>query len=251
MWQCPETAAARAGVQPPADRAEERMFSRLIPQRPPPPLGLDFGIKPVLVQSIVQRLREDSLLFIATDGSEIEGVAAFSILVPRTLPVSSGLDTEAQTAFRAEVEAGIFALEAALEAVRLLPRGRAHLVFVIDCQSAIVVLQGGGQLPNLAARALAALRSLRALAEVEFFWIPAHGRSKPGWTPHARASERWLRQLNDVVDQSARSMALSLLQGSDIQAWSACRDVAVRWEVAAITAAAEAAKLARSWWWAA
>ena len=249
VWQCPETAVARAGVQLPADRAEERMFSRLIPERPPPPSGFDPGIKPVLVNNMRQRLRDDPVLFIATDGSEIEGVAAFSILVPGYAPLASGLDTEAQTAFRAEVEAALLAIEAALEAVQLLPGGRVRLVFVIDCQSAIVVLQGGGLLPNLAARASASLRRLRALAQVEFFWIPAHGRSKFGWTPHALASEVWLRHINDVVDKAARAMALALLHGSDIQAWTECRTQAVNWEVAAITAAAEAAKLARSWWW--
>ena len=132
VWQCPETAAAREGVQLPLDRAEERMFSRLIPQRPPPPSGLGPGIKPVLVNSIQQRLREDSLLFSATDGSEIEGVAA-SILVPGSSPVASGLDTEAQTAFRAEVEAGIIALEASLEAVRPSAFGFRHRLSVSDC----------------------------------------------------------------------------------------------------------------------
>ena len=60
-----------------------------------------------LVDRVEQSLRSDPLLFIATDGSAVDDVAWFAVV---------DLDTEAQTAYRAEVDAGIFTLDAAFEA---------------------------------------------------------------------------------------------------------------------------------------
>ena len=152
---------------------------------------------------------------------------------------------------RAEVDAATFTLEAAAVAANRLPALRAHFILVIDCQAAIETLKGGGRSPNLAQRAHDALRRLRALAEVEVFWIPAHDRVKAGWKPHRLASEGWLRGLNDAADKAARAEAARLLRGSQLQRWLRLRDDAVKWEVAAIKAAAAAAKVARAWWWAA
>ena len=136
-------------------------------------------------------------------------------------------------------------------AANRLPDLRAHSILVIDCQAAIETLKGGGKSPNLARRAHDALCRLRALAEVEIFWIPAHDKIKDGWAPHRLASESWLRGLNAAADKAARKEASRLLRGSQIQRWRRLRDDAVKWEVAAIKAAAAAAKVARAWWWAA
>ena len=117
---------------------------------------------------------------------------------------------------------------------------------MIDCQAAITTLKGGGKSPNLARRAHDALCRLRALAEVEIFWIPAHDKIKSGWVPHRLASE-----VNDAADKAARAEATRLLRGSQLQRWLRLREDAVKWEAAAIKAAAAAAKVARAWWWAA
>ena len=251
VWVCPHTAEAREGVQLPADRGEERLFAKAVPPRPAPPGGVPEGLKLRLADCIERRLREDPCLFLATDGSAIEEVAAFAVVVPDSPAFVSGLDTEAQTAYRAEVDAAILTLEAAAVAANRLPALRAHFILVIDCQAAVETLRGGGRSPNLAQRAHDALRRLRALAEVEVFWIPAHDRVKAGWKPHRLASERWLCGLNDAADKAARAEAARLLRGSQLQRWLRLRDDAVNWEVAAIKAAAAAAKVARAWWWAA
>ena len=251
VWVCPHTAEAREGVQPPADRGEERLFAKAIPPRPAPPGGVPEGLQLQLADCVERKLREDSCLFIATDGSAIDEVAAFAVVVPDCPPFVSGLDTEAQTAYRAEVDAATFTLEAAALATSRLVGLRAYIVIVIDCQAAITTLKGGGKSPNLARRAHDALCRLRALAEVEVFWIPAHDKIKSGWVPHRLASEGWLCGLNDAADKAARAEASRLLRGSQLQRWLRLREDAVKWEAAAIKAAAATAKVARAWWWAA
>ncbi|CAJ1388131.1 unnamed protein product [Effrenium voratum] len=252
VWTCPATASAREGVPLPSNRAEERLFTKVLPEQPaaprdPRPLAFE-----QLVHAFRTRLEEQpSHFFVATDGSEIDEVAAFAIATPGCPTFVSAVTGEDQTAYRAEVEAGVLALQAAADAARLCAgaASRVSFVFVLDCQAAIKTLKGGGSCKLLARRAFDAFQRLCALTlSVELFWVPSHGKVSGEWAPHPVASEAMLRGLNEDADEAARWKARLLLRGSARQEWARAKLAATQWEVKAVNAVAGAASIARGWW---
>ena len=112
-------------------------------------------------------------VFVATDGSAHQQLAALAVIFPTLdTSVSGGIPSEDQTPFRAETEALSLVIRSALAVwdKRFMVR---RLVIVSDCEAAIAVVQGSSScVPVLAKRLQEALRLLRQHIDTKLMWIP-------------------------------------------------------------------------------
>ena len=203
LWQCPATEDLRRYMRQPQTRTEHRLLAVALDERPGPLQEVE-GRDDVLSQ-LTSALLSDSVssntVYIATDGSAAEGVAAYAVVLPQLgLTVGTGLQGEEQTAFRSEVEALSIVLQA-IETAFLRNCRTAKIVIVCDCQAAILLAeQGGGQRPLLARRVHEGTIRCRALVELQFQWVPSHGKQVPGWVTECEAPEGgvypWFRAMS-------------------------------------------------------
>ena len=129
------------------------------------------GVLEVPLPSVV--LDYDEAIYVATDGSAVDTVAAWVVAFEGDLDFSFNVGGEDQTPFRAE---GLLAVARALS--RCKASGVAHVLS--DCTSALTTVQGGGK---LGVRALDLFESFRGRIEVQLWWIPSHGKIAPArWT---------------------------------------------------------------------
>ena len=87
---------------------------------PPPPPVLDPGeLHERLTELLTRAMNREQHLYVATDGSADLRTAAFAIVIPSIeAAFATGVDSEDQSPFRAEVEALAFLFRAALHAFR-------------------------------------------------------------------------------------------------------------------------------------
>ena len=111
-----------------------------------------------MAETLEARLGSGGPLFVATDGSAVASVAAWSAVLDGdgAGDFALGVSGEDQTSHRAEVEALVALLEAL---VLTCSSGTVHVL--VDCQAALRVVQGGGCAPLLARRAVELQARLR------------------------------------------------------------------------------------------
>ena len=234
VWCCANTQDKRPSVAEPCHRAEERLFARDIGERPAPPLDEQIqGACDGLADALSSLAEENPFVSVATDGSSNDGVGAWCVFLP-------GIHSEDQSPFRAEVSALLHVLQAISVLCRHgRPRPR-HVLFVSDCLSAIQLVETGTGSARPLGRTCAALRHQCANCHIQlqFQWVPAHGRVVPEWAPTCGVPEFTLRAWNAAADREAKSRMRSLLIGSARAAWARDRKSALAWETAVITAVA-------------
>ena len=177
MWNCERTADLRSGLQAPADRLEERLLSKAVPETPALPVVLDYD-------DLVDELAAvcpgapcfgGLQLLVATDGSVVDTVAAWAVVVdnePRSF--SLGVAAEDQSPHRAEVE-GLLAVVRAF--LRCTAAGRVHVL--ADCQSAMRMVQGGGK-----GAADCMLQQLKPRIDLKIWWsLPTGSWLRAGGPP--------------------------------------------------------------------
>ncbi|CAE7766887.1 unnamed protein product [Symbiodinium sp. CCMP2592] len=104
-WACSATAQYRENVPLPVNRAEERLFSRVVPELPRPPDVLDpMDVYEDIAAVLDGLLQSESSLTVAVDGSTCCSLAAWAVsFADRSF--SLGVQGEDQSSFRAEIEA--------------------------------------------------------------------------------------------------------------------------------------------------
>ena len=227
LWSCPATLVERnrIGVTAPVNRCEGRLLARVVPEFPLPPLVVDYdGYIDQLAALFQQRLTSSEHLIVATDGSVVDGVAAWAVVVDDAV-CSLGVDAEDQTPHRAEVEA-LYAVYFALS--RCSAHGTVDILS--DCQAAMSVSNGLGETKVLAKRFLDLKQTMQHRIAVTSWWVPSHGKPAPsGWTAPP-CGEAVARALNARADRVARRQASFIANGSLRQQCSQDRAVAFAWE---------------------
>jgi len=253
VWCCSNTAGYRSNLGVPTNRAEERLFARILPEYPAPPRVecLDTSINAMLPGLSAVFDTPGDFVYIATDGAAKNGVAAWAVYLPQVGATSvSGVAGEDQSAFKAEVAA----IDIVIAACTRLPRicaARKTIVIVTDCLSAIQVISSerddSCQLPLLVGRIRDHLQTLRSRGHtVEFAWVPSHGKIKVGWLPHPAISEKEMRDWNAVADSAASVCLQNAYDGSDRKLWWELAQQAAAWEVSTIKAAAAISKFVQT-----
>ena len=246
VWCCPAFHLQRAQVTLPQNCVEERLFAKVVSERPRPPRFVpnpDISTFPGLNGA---RFLEFDRIFVATDGSEQAGVAALAVVFPQlSVTLTQGIDTEDQSPFRAEVEAIILALDLIFKTVLLeyFPHSR-NFVIVSDCEGAIELVQRGSlTCPVLARRASHILADLERLHfSVEFCWVPSHGKFSNHFHAHPHATEDQLRDWNDTADRAANNAMKRRLNHSLRLDWHEHRCQAFEWECSAVRLSATIAR---------
>ena len=248
LWACEATAPLRAQLQLPVDRCEERLLLRGVPEEPPPPPALaPQELLDDLTYAVETQLAEDpAVLFVASDGSEYQGVGAFSVVVhPGEFTCAMGNGDEDQSSFKQELLGFDFAAKAVCRAAAASQWAR-RVVFVLDCQSALSVVQRQGEglcyLLKLVDSVKASLRALRDQGvAVTCVWVPSHGK-RPRWQAPAGLCGDLLRALNDKADVAAGSCRKRRTAGGARETWWRLREEAKSWELRAILASASASE---------
>ncbi|CAE7672255.1 unnamed protein product [Symbiodinium pilosum] len=234
LWFCPCTATFREGIDTPTTRLEERLLARSVPETPRPPIVVDYQDYVEDVAAIIDEklsASPDSVLFVATDGSVVDTVAAWSLTFEDEQCFAQGVGAEDQTPHRAELE-GLLALLRALD----FCRGSGVLHVICDCKAALQVADGGG-LERLMAGFFTALRGrLRDRLDVRLWWCPSHGKSAPARWLCPPCGEVRARRLNALADGAARQRAGLLAAGSARQRCAMLRRAAAEWERTTLTA---------------
>ena len=244
LWCCPFTADLRARLELPVHRCEERLFAVLLPEEPPGPSTLDApGLLLDLLNDLERTVSWRSTTFVATDGSSKDNVGAFALYLPGSDTVHTlGLDGEDQSSYRAELSAIDFLLSALCN---LSERGfTGKIVILTDCEAAVTASSRGWckSLPLLANRIYQYfLRATSYGMIIELSWLPAHGRQRLHWVPHPDVHPDVQRGWNYKADEAAKGCLLRRWQGSPRAAYRRQMLQAKQWEIAAITASAEAA----------
>ena len=241
MWACPRTAAFRASLGDPPTRLEERLFARSVPETPRPPDVVDYsGYIEDVAEAIDIRLARTpcSTLFVATDGSVIDTVAAWALVFEDEQTFAQGIAAEDQSPHRAELE-GLLALFRALDLCKCT--GVVHVI--CDCQAALLVAEGGGCERLMAGSFTALMSRLRSRFEVHCWWCPSHDKVAPTrWVPPPCGEAR-ARRLNASADGAARRQAGRLAAGSARQRCLMSRRTAASWELDALTALRSVARV--------
>ena len=176
---------------------------------------------------------ESSLhLPLATDGSTTRSqVAAWGVYFPTAgQHFTGGIAGEDQSPFRAEVVAIIQTLQGLIYACNARPHlaRKKHVILISDCQSALGLCNDCiGGTPLLARQVQQLIRQLQsAVAQLEFLWIPSHGKLVKDTFFPLVFTEAELRKWNDVIDKTVRSKAFEKAVGSNREAWwnQACVD---------------------------
>ena len=186
VWNCPHLANLQHAPLA-SHRVEERLFAKVVPETPPAPhVQSRETTLTAITSAFACMFASSSSRVVATDGSAMDSVAAWSIYIPSLeTSFALGLTGEDQTPFRAEVEAIHVVL---LCMCRLWDEGFQHgvsLVIVTDGSAAISMIHSmHGVVPLLSRK----LRSLLQLCEqrgvhIDFQWVPSHGRHVACWRP--------------------------------------------------------------------
>ena len=249
VWCCPCTASHRTHLQMPCDRAQERLFTQVLPEYPAPVQDDPQVARRNLRQALCDVFDQPSeSVFVATDGSADVGVSAWSAFVPQAnVCVACGLQGEDQTPFRAEVTAIEEVLQAIQDVAAHVAAPCKKIVVVCDCKSALEICDGRrGSTPLLSVRIGHVIRSLRAIAAaLDFVWVPSHGKQVAGWKPQAPISESSLREWNQKADESAHARVRMLSRGSRRAAWHLQAEQAYQWEIRTLRAVASIATAVR------
>ena len=184
-----------------------------------------------MAETLEARLGSGGPLFVATDGSAVASVAAWSAVLDGdgASDFALGVSGEDQTSHRAEVEALVALLEAL---VLTCSSGSVHVL--VDCQAALRVVQGGGCAPLLARRAVELQARLRGRVRLTFWWVPSHGKVAPAQWMVPPCGEAVARALNARADRVARSCATRRAAGSGRQQCADQRAQAMTWEKQAL-----------------
>ena len=227
LWNCVETAAFVAEVPFPTDRLQERLLACRVPEVPACPVVLDYhDYVDELSASLQACLLRDGTVFLATDGSVFDTVAAWAVVLDNDGGVFSlGVDAEDQSPYRAETE-GLIAVVRALH--RCTAAGCVHVL--ADCQAALTTLHGGGASPLLSRPALQMQAEMRGRIELHWWWVPSHGKIAPSSWRVPPCGEMKARALNAQVDRAARDCATRRASGSDRQRCCQQRAAAFEWE---------------------
>ena len=237
-WSCPSTAELRRSIAPPEHTAQERLFAVPLPELPAPPpvLGAE-EVREELALVVLRGLLDGSEVFLATDGSEKEDVAAWAVFVPHAGCRFSGpCEGQDQSAFRAELEAfrAVLAPLTALVPQAGLPSG-ARLCIVSDCTSAIeVATTGKASAPLLARELHGFVRALAPHLVVDFQWVPSHDKVRANFMPHPRVPEGALRDWNAQADAAANAARAAAARRCLRPDWHRLRREALRWETEAL-----------------
>ncbi|CAE7217270.1 unnamed protein product [Symbiodinium sp. CCMP2592] len=226
LWNCPATRDLVADVSPPVNRLQERLLACEVPEVPGPPLALDLeDYIDDIAEALDARLALGSPIYVATDGSVVDLVAAWAIALDGEVNFAQPVAGEDQSSHRAEVDGLIFVAKAL---GRCSAEGEVHVI--ADCQSALTTVTGGGALPLLSSRAVAAFRDVPRRIKVKRWWVPSHGKMAPAaWQPPP-CGEMVARALNFKADQAARAKAQHLATGSLRQRCVQARAAALEWE---------------------
>jgi len=216
VWNCEAFAPLRNQVPAPVNLVEERLLAKVVFEQPKAPaVGPWNAVVDNFFTSVCNHVPSLDTMFVATDGSEQNGIAAWSAFWPQfNLSLARGVEAEDQSAFRAEVDVIISVLELLryLAARRILPRSGTVLI-ISDCRSAIdVATSCGGQCPRLSLQYTEIIRHLRSLGMyVEFAWIPSRGKHSPLFQPSPLCAESDMRLWNDTADRQAELCMRRLL----------------------------------------
>jgi hypothetical protein len=214
---CPYTADLRDGVPSPVDRVEERLFAKVVHERPAAPSSSNFVPFVADVTRFLDRaLQGDKHIFVATDGAAKHGVSAFSVVILSVnFAAATGSFGEDQTPVRAELDALGVVCKAACA---LSERGvTGDITLVTDCISAMSTFDtSDSSRPLLALQLRRWKRRASAMGlHVHLFWVPAHDRIVPHWKPHPLASEAQLRAWNRRADSMAGECRATRSLGSN------------------------------------
>eukprot|EP00439_Symbiodinium_sp_Y106_P051178 s1179_g6.t2 len=228
LWCCPELAALRSGLALPDNRLEERLLAKEVQEIPAAPVVISRDeYLEEMAAMLEARLGTGGPLVVATDGSAVASVAAWSAVLDGTGEgdFALGVSGEDQTSHRAEVEA----LVALLEALAITcSSGTVHVL--VDCQAALRVVHGGGCLPLLARRAVELRARLRGRLRLGFWWVPSHGKAAPAQWMVPPCGEAVARALNARADRVARDCATRRAAGSGRKRCADQREQAMAWE---------------------
>ena len=247
LWVCPSTVTHRCNLNPPQNRAEERLFAILAEEEPPAPRTTD-----CIVDQLSKQVREmcskHETLYVATDGSSRDNIGAAAIVISSAEDdhnvFTQGLSGEDQSAYRAEVCAVRWLL-IALSQVPLPPR-QTFVSILIDCEAAMTaILSGGGCSCFLLVQDTRnRLRNLQARGwHIHLSWIPSHGKSSSRWRPLTEVPTSQQRSWNALADESARACVNDLWMHSDRAAFARRARDNQKWEERTILAAAASAEL--------
>ena len=237
---CPHTADLRDGVPSPVDRVEERLFAKVVHERPAAPSSSNFVPFVADATRFLDRaLQGDKHIFVAADGAAKHGASAFSVVIPSVnFAAATGPSGEDQTPVRAELDALGVVCNAAYA---LSERGvTGDITLVTDCISAMSTFEtSDSSRPLLALQLRRWKRRANAMGlHVHLFWVPAHDRIVPHWKPHPLASEAQLRAWNRRADSMAGEWRATRSLGSNLQSWHDARVAARNWEMMAIRSCA-------------
>ncbi|CAE7939851.1 unnamed protein product [Symbiodinium sp. KB8] len=156
-WCCPSTASHRAHLPMPCDRAQERLFTQVLPEYPAPVQDDPHVARRNLRQALCDVFDQASeSVFVATDGSADVGVAAWSAFLPQVnVRVACGLQGEDQTPVRAEVTAIEEVLQAIKDVVAHVAAPCKKIVVACDCKVPWIFVTGVEVRPRDRARVLA------------------------------------------------------------------------------------------------
>ena len=216
-WVCEHTADLRAGLEPPNDRAEERLFCKHVPLLPAAPLEMDLtGCVQSIEEAVYKQLQASTNIYVATDGGSKDDVGAFGVVVSNAdLPFASGDGSEDQSPFKQELNAILYTVKGMSQAAKRGAKG--SVCILTDCQAAILAvhaMDGHTACPCLV-RDIRQLLQQASHASIKhtWIWVPSHGKS-PKWTPPSGHCANHLRALNAYADEVAANALNRRLQGS-------------------------------------
>ncbi|CAE7226893.1 gcs-1 [Symbiodinium sp. CCMP2592] len=244
---CECTKALRQDHPPPTTRAEERMFAKSTPLKPPAPASSDCGAFRADLDAAFRAALGSgrSRLYAATDGSSHLSVGAYAVVIGDPSCVyAMGTGAEDQSPYRQEV----LALHAAFASVhRVWSEGCVPCLFILtDCKAALTAISGQGDDPFTLGLLLRDVRRLwkeleRRGCAISLIWVPSHNKH-PRWRPSPDHDADVLRAFNHAADQAAGNCMQNRLMGSLRERWHQQCDQARDWELATIRIAAAAAE---------
>ena len=241
-WRCPGTAALRAGVRIPRDRAEERLFAAPLPPFPGAPAQLDYdNVVEELALHLKGMVETSQVVIVATDGSTHQGVGACAVVTP-TAEFAFGDSREDQSAFKFE----LFALLTLLRSLSQIPLPISCQIYILsDCEAALQAILEPQSccLPSWALEAAQLCQQIRATGvRLQFQWVPSHNKKRE-WAPAAPLDAVQCRFLNEKADAAANSCRCRRAARSRRERWFEQRAIAAQWESDVIHIAAAASQL--------
>ncbi len=252
VWSCPETAHLRP-PHVPQHRVEERLFAKVVQERPGPGAVPHFdSYYDDITTAILRCLETSSEVIVATDGSADAqaSVASWCVALPQIhRQFAGGLHSEDQSAYRGEIAALHVCLRVITTMIAQNFRLPSRVLIACDCLSAMSLVQTGQGKAALLAKELRSLTSMCASNGVilDWQWVPSHGRLVPTWRPHCRYGEAQLRAWNAVADRGAKAECQRLLLHSPRAPWIAACKAAAKWETDTLWSVSRIAEHYASW----